>query len=251
MSLSKQKCILAAMAGTTNGEFAAHFYNTHQVGKVSIGGYPIGKEMIQAAILATRRGRTEFVLKDGEETSSIVQEIDCIKSPSDTIINLRVNSIDDVKHFIKQLSSEITFKPIIEINVHCQQQEFLSAGGGQSLIKRPSLLREMIHVIQAYDYTISLKVRGNRVDPESFSKIVNSWNIDYLHVDSYETGKQGTDLKRLKEFVYHCQTSVIGNNSVIDYISAQNVLKTGVEFFSVARAARSNSNIFNKIIKKP
>ena len=251
MILSKKKGILAAMAGITNGEFAAHFFNTHQAGMVSIGGYPIGKEMIQAAILATRRGRKEFILQDGQETSSIVREMDCIQSPSDTIINLRINSIDDIKRFIKQLSSEVTFKPIIEINLHCQQQEFLSAGGGQSLIKRPSILREMITVIQAYDYTISLKIRGNQVDPEPFSKNVNSWDIDYLHVDSYEIGTQGTDLNLLKQFVYHCQTSVVGNNSVIDYISAEDVMKTGVQFFSVARAARSNNNIFNTIIKKP
>jgi len=251
MSPSKKNSILAAMAGITNGEFAAHFYNTHQVGKVSIGGYPIGKEMIEAAILATKRGRKEFILQEGEEAFSIVRELNCIESPSDTILNLRINSKIDVERFAKQLSSEITFKPIIEINLHCQQQEFLSAGGGQSLIKRPTLLREMINVIQAYDYPISLKIRGNHVDPESFSKIVNRSNIDYLHVDSYEIGAQGTDLNLLNQFEYHCQTSVIGNNSVIDFTSAENVLKTGVEYFSVARAARSNRNIFNTIIKKP
>ena len=49
----------------------------------------------------------------------------------------------------------------------------------------------------------------------------------------------------------YCQLTVIGNNSVVDRISAENVLKTGAKFFSVARAARSNSNIFNKIIQKP
>jgi len=251
MSISTQKCVLAAMAGITSGKFSAHFYNTHRVGKVSIGGYPIGKEMRRAAILASKRGRSEFILQDGEEVISIVQDLDCIKSPSDTIINIRVNSIDDVKRFAKELSSEITFKPIIEINAHCQQQEFLSAGGGQSLINRPALLHEMIRVIQAHDFTISLKIRGNQVDPESFSIFVNSWDIDYLHVDSYKIGTQGTDLTLLKQFVYHCQTSVIGNNSIVDRISAENVLKTGVAFISVARAARSNNNIFNTIIKKP
>ena len=49
MNISTQNCILAAMAGITNGKFASQFINTKQVGKVTIGGYPIGKEMRQAA----------------------------------------------------------------------------------------------------------------------------------------------------------------------------------------------------------
>ena len=193
MKISMQNCILAAMAGITNGEFASHFFNTEQVGKVTIGGYSIGKGMRNAAILASKRGRTEFLLQAGKEISSIVQELERIKSPSDTIINLRINSLDDIQDFIKKLNSEITFRPIIEINAHCQQQEFISAGGGESLINRPALLSEMIHVIQAHDYTISLKVRGNQLNPEIFSKFVNSQEIDYLHVDSYKIGTQGTD----------------------------------------------------------
>ena len=251
MNISTQNCILAAMAGITNGKFASQFINAKQVGKVTIGGYPIGKEMRQAAVLASKRGRTEFILQDGEETSSIAQELDYIKSPSDTIINLRLNSLDDIQHFVKQLSSEITFKPIIEINAHCQQQEFLSAGGGQSLIKRPDLLNEMIHIIQAQDFPISVKIRGNQLNPESFSKVVNSWDLDFLHIDSYKFGGKGTDLNLLKQYVDHCQVAVIGNNSVVDKKSAENVLKTGAKFFSVARAARNDGNIFNTIIQRP
>ncbi len=249
MNISTQNCILAAMAGITNGKFASQFINTKQVGKVTIGGYPIGKEMRQAAVLASKRGRTEFILQDGEETSSIVQELEYIKSPSDTIINLRVNSLDDIQHFVKRLSSEITFKPVIEINAHCQQQEFLSVGGGQSLIKRPALLTEMIHVIQAQDFAISLKIRANQLNPESFSKFVNNWDLDYLHIDSYKIGTRGTDLNLLKCFVNQCQVAVIGNNSVVDRVSAKKVLEVGAKYFSIARAARNNSKIFNEIIQ--
>ncbi|MHA2055733.1 MAG: hypothetical protein ACW99F_19350 [Candidatus Hodarchaeales archaeon] len=250
MNISTQNCILAAMAGITNGKFASQFINTKQVGKVTIGGYPIGKEMIQAAVLASKRGRKEFILRDGEETSSIVQELEYIKSPSDTIINLRINTLDDIQHFVKRLSSEITFKPIIEINAHCQQQEFMSIGGGQSLIKRPALLTEMIHVIQAQDFAISLKIRANQLNPESFSKLVNNWDLDYLHIDSYKIGTQGTDLNLLKSFVNQCQVAVIGNNSVVDRVSAKKILEVGAKYFSIARAARNNSKIFNEIIQK-
>ena len=251
MKIFPRNCVLAAMAGITNGEFAGRFFKTNQVGKVTIGGYPIGKDMIEAALFASRRGRTEFLLHEGKETPSIAQELEFITSPSDTIINLRINSLDDTNYFVKQLSSEIAFKPIIEINAHCQQHEFVAVGGGQSLTQRLVLLNQMIRIIQSLDFPISLKIRGNIVNVKSFSKSVNKWDLDYLHIDAYENGKQGTDLNLLKDFVDHCQVAVIGNNSVVDRKTAKHVLETGAKYFSIARAARNNNNIFGMILNKP
>jgi tRNA-dihydrouridine synthase len=80
-------------------------------------------------------------------------------------------------------------------------------------------------------------------------KTVNKWEIDFFHVDSYQQGVLGTDLNLLKQYFMSWNGTIIGNNSVIDTKSAEAVLNTGAEFFSVARAAQENIGIFKEIIK--
>ena len=249
MKISPSQVILAGMAGITNGEFAARFYDTGCLGKVTIGGYSIGKEMINAAVESTQRGRTEFVMQLGEEADYIAHELENITSISNTIVNVRINDPEDTKSFARELSERISSSPIIEVNAHCRQQEFVENGGGQSLIYRPEILSHVLSIFKSKDFTISLKIRGNTVDPRSFAQLVNNWGVDYLHVDSYQTGMAGTDLNLLTSFVRFSQTEVIGNNSVVDLESAEAILKTGVDYFSVARAAKKKNSFFCSLVK--
>ena len=79
--------------------------------------------------------------------------------------------------------------------------------------------------------------------------MVNNLEIDYLHIDSYRNGVQGTDLHLLTTFKELVQTEVIGNNSVVDLQSAEAILATGVNYFSIARGVHQNSNIFCTLVK--
>ena len=83
--------------------------------------------------------------------------------------------------------------------------------------------------------------------PDIFSRIVNKHEIEYIHVDSYRKNVLGTDLELLKEYVMWCNSPIIGNNSVKDKKSAEAILKTGARYFSVARAAIKDNQIFQKI----
>ncbi|MHA1978531.1 MAG: hypothetical protein ACW98I_16630 [Candidatus Hodarchaeales archaeon] len=249
MKIQSRHAILAAMAGITNGDFASQIIETGCVGKVSIGGYSIGKEMIEAARESTTRGRIEFTTLLGEEAAEIALELEKISSITDTIVNLRINNPEDATSFARNLSERIPSYPIIEVNAHCRQQEFLERGGGQNLIHRPEVLSRILSIFKSKDFAISLKIRGNSVDSHSLSKMVNNWEIDYLHVDSYRNGVFGTDLNLLTTFVELIQTKVIGNNSVVDLQSANDILETGANYFSIARGVRNNSRIFCSLVK--
>ena len=248
MKISSRQAILAAMAGITDSSFGSEIYNIGYVGKLTLGGYPIGKSMIIASKSAVNRGRTEFILQENLEAVYISKELEKLPSEADIIINLRINDPEETKRFINHLSSIVFSKPIIEINAHCQQIEFMKKGGGQYLLKRLPVLEKIIMIIQRSDFCTSLKIRGNAVIPRKFIQIVNKWNLDYLHIDSYTRGKEGADLTLLKEFVSHSNVSIIGNNSVVCADSAKAILQTGAEFFSVARAARKDKSIFKAII---
>lgn len=242
--------ILAAMAGITDGDFAKYCLLEGGAGMVTIGGYSIGREMITASVKIAQRGRKEFILQVGKEANEILREARIISAYTKLIINLRINNLIAAKKFVCQFEDLIIEKPIIEINAHCRQKEISQIGGGQGLLQRFEVLTNIIKVFHSKDFKISLKIRGNNIHPDILIPRVNQWQLDFLHIDSYKTGEKGTDLGLLEHYAYEINTPLIGNNSVVDKKSVQAILNTGVQYFSVARAARKNPCIFQTLVKK-
>ncbi|MHA2176168.1 MAG: hypothetical protein ACXABI_15175 [Candidatus Hodarchaeales archaeon] len=249
MKISSHLAILAAMSGITDSSFVNQFYKTGLVGKVTLGGYSIGGEMIDAAKMVTGRNRKEFILPKHMEASIIAQEFTSLSSGQDTIINLRLNRSEDSQRFARQLSESISIKPIIEINAHCRQPEFLEKGGGHNLLRRPEILKKIIRTFQAFDFQISVKLRGNVIEPKTFANLISNQDIEYIHIDSYQNNVLGTDLELLKKFIDCCDPLIIGNNSVKDKKSAEAILRAGANYFSLARAALNDKYVFHKIIR--
>ncbi|MFX0086022.1 MAG: hypothetical protein ACFFAU_10120 [Candidatus Hodarchaeota archaeon] len=246
----KNPSILAAIAGITNGEFSGYCMEKGCAGFVTIGGYSIGKEMINASIKSRKRGRNEFVLKLGEEAKEIFNETCKISKFSNVFINLRLNSVDDAKKFSRNLKDYLGISdPILEINAHCRQIEIIQEGGGQNLLQRIITLNEIIKVFQSKDFKVSLKIRGNTVSPTSLKPHIKRWQLDFLHIDSYKEGFKGTDLQQLNCYAKALDVAIIGNNSVIDLQSARAILETGANYFSIARAAEKDPLIFKNIIE--
>ncbi len=249
MGNSKNSSALAAMAGITNGDFAKHCLINGGAGTVTIGGYPIGKDMVTASIKVAQRGRKEFILNLGKEADEIAREVNKIPFFSRLVINIRVSSSKETREFAQKFSDLLEERPIIEINAHCRQAEIVQKGGGQGLLKRFEVLMEIIEALRFNDFKISLKIRGNAVNSDVLIPKVNQWHLDFLHIDSYKIGEIGTDLTLLKHYARRINFPLIGNNSVVDLKSAQAVLNTGAKIFSVARAARENPLIFRTLIK--
>jgi TIM-barrel protein len=237
------------MAGITNGEFAKQCLIEGGAGMITIGGYPIGREMITASSKIAQRGREEFILHFGKEHDEILNETRGIQDLSRLIINLRIKSPKEAIRFAQNFQNLLSEEPIIEINAHCRQPEITKLGGGQGLLQRFDALTEIIQAFQARNFKISLKLRGNAINPKNIIPQVEKWQVDYLHIDSYEEGTKGTDLDLLDLYTAKLNIPIIGNNSVVDFKSAQAILTTGACYFSVARAARNNPNIFKAILK--
>ena len=249
MSSFRNRSILAAMAGITSGDFAKQCLKKGGAGMVSIGGYPIGKEMIFASFKIAKRYREEFILHSGEEHNEILNEAKKIGDLSRLIINLRLNSSEEAYIFARNFRSVLSKKPIIEINAHCRQPEISQFGGGQNLLQRFDVLTDIIKAFQSESFEISLKFRGNAINPNLLIPQVEQWHLDFLHIDSYKEGTIGTDLDLLEVYTKKTDVPIIGNNSVVDFTSAQAILNTGAQYFSIARAARTNQKIFEDILK--
>ncbi|UCE14112.1 MAG: hypothetical protein JSV04_02775 [Candidatus Heimdallarchaeota archaeon] len=249
MEKIKNPSVLAAMAGITDGDFAQFCLKRGGAGMVTIGGYPVGREMIQASIKIAQRGRKEFILQSGNESRDLLREANKIKDVSSLIINLRLNQSKEAKKLAQEFTEIITEKPIIEINAHCRQVEITEEGGGQSLLYRSKVLNDIIRNFHSRDFRISLKIRGNAISPDVFSHQVCQWPLDFLHIDSYQVGRKGTDLDLLTKYTQILDISIIGNNSVTDFQSAKAILNTGARFFSIARAAQKNPSIFYSLVK--
>ncbi|MFX0049665.1 MAG: tRNA-dihydrouridine synthase [Candidatus Hermodarchaeota archaeon] len=249
MKHSKNPSVLAAMAGITTGLFANKCLIVGGAGKVTIGGYPVGREMIRASEEVVRRGRMEFILQNGKEANEISKEAQRVSELSNLIINLRFNKTKDIRQFSNRFSGLLAEKPILELNAHCCQPEYIRRGGGQSLLKRLDIITYSIKVCQSKDFRVSLKIRGNSILPSFLIPKIDHWELDFLHIDSYQIGKDCTDLELLRDYAQRINTPVIGNNSVVDLKSAKAILDTGAQLFSVARAAQKNPLIFKDIMK--
>ncbi len=251
MSFTRNPSILAAMAGITDGDFSNFFLEEGGAGYVTIGGFSIGKELIKSSIKSYRRGRSEFLLQSSNESLEIFQEARKIKQLSRLFINLRINNHLDAKSFAYEFADlSGNDLPIIEINAHCRQEEIMHNGGGQSLLLRMNELNKIIKSFQAKDFNVSVKIRGNAVLPQKIIPLIDTWQLNFFHIDSYQTGKKGTDLKLLVLYSNAINTPIIGNNSIIDFHSAHAVLDTGVSYFSIARAIQKDRLIFKNILKK-
>ncbi|MHA2073923.1 MAG: hypothetical protein ACW97X_04845 [Candidatus Hodarchaeales archaeon] len=251
MSFTRNPSILAAMAGITDGEFTKYFLEEGGAGYVTIGGYSIGKELSEASLESFRRGRSEFLLQSNNESHEIFQEARKIKQFSRLFINLRINNHLNAKSFANELADfSGNDLPTIEINAHCRQEEIMYLGGGQSLLRRMKELIKIIKVFQAKDFNVSVKIRGNAIPPHEILPLIDSWHVNYFHIDSYKAGKEGTDLELLSLYSNAINTPIIGNNSIVDFHSACEVLNTGVNYFSIARAAQKDRLVFKNILKK-
>jgi TIM-barrel protein len=249
MRKPKNPSVLAAMAGITSGNYARLCLKKGGAGMVTIGGYPIGQDMIKASKEVARRGRKEFILNSGKEAKEIFREAVIVPELPNLLINLRINRVEDARKFSQSFFNLVDEKPVIEINVHCRQPEIIQQGGGQSLLRRFETISDIIKVFQSKDFRVSLKFRGNAIASNIFTPRINQWQLDYLHIDSYKIGEEGTDLSLLEEYSNSIHNPVIGNNSVVDRKSAQAILDTGAQFFSVARAVQKNPLIFKELVK--
>ncbi len=231
--------ILSAMAGNNDGEFCKKF-TKQGVDIITLGGFNLDLETFKAGLENMTNDRKEFftcphhISEDIDEFIKVIQDY----NPSwngKISVNLRASEASSYKVLYKNKNIDI-----FEVNAHCRQEPMLKAGTGQALLTNTPLLEEMLEELTTNSKKeIGVKIRANveNVDTLKVVEIINSYNVDYLHVDCMNPGVDEADYDILNKICEKTSLHVIGNNSVKTHDDYMKMLDNGADSVSVARAA--------------
>jgi TIM-barrel protein len=237
--------ILSAMAGINDGFFCARAAKSG-AGMVTLGGLNFDKATLNAARLLTVRGRSEFIIALKELPEYIEHQVSVAREGKALVsINVRVTSREGLV-----LAAKVAQRSVdaIELNAHCRQTEFLDLETGQALLKNQKKLCQYIVILKTHiDIPLIVKIRANVVDEVPLAKKIVAAGADMIHIDAMKPGSPYADLDVIKKISDSIETFLIGNNSVKDVPSALEMLKSGANAFSIARAAMNNPEIVGQI----
>ena len=236
--------VVAPMAGITDADFLNKVI-PFGFDVATLGGYSLDVPTIEASKEIIARGRKEFVYPPDEIFSHIESEVASIKKVHS---NVKVSA--NVRSTTPQPIIDVGNIPdldIVEINCHCRQEEILSIGCGQEMLKRADLKQFISQVVDNVDSEVSVKIRANvdGVDTLDMACLIEDAGADYLHVDAMKKGIFDADYTLLKEICDNVHIQVIGNNSVNSEVNLQKMIETGVNGFSIARGVISGNLDFN------
>ncbi len=175
----------------------------------------------------------------------IKKEVNLIKSTHPEVLvsaNVRSTTPEPIIE-----ASNIKDLDIIEINCHCRQNEIISIGCGQEMLKRPDLSDYISQIVDNSKSEVSVKIRGNvpGIDTLEVAKIIEDAGADYLHLDAMNPDVFDADWKLLKNVCSNTNIKVIGNNSIDSTEKIRKMYQCGVYGFSIARAVISGSLNFD------
>ncbi|HML05149.1 MAG TPA: MJ0144 family RNA dihydrouridine synthase-like protein, partial [Methanobacterium sp.] len=220
--------VLAPMAGITDGNFCKKIAG-HGFDMVTIGGYNLDKETIDAGKKIIQRGRPEFDIKEEDIISSIKNEATIIKNSWNGLVSVNLRSTTPEK--VIQIS-KLPEIDVVEINAHCRQPEITDIGCGQALLYEIERLYDYTkNVVDNADSRVSVKIRANirKVDDIEVSKVIQEAGADFLHVDAMKPGYDYADYELIESIKENTEIFLIGNNSIRDLKSAQKMVSAGAD----------------------
>ena len=116
----------------------------------------------------------------------------------------------------------------------------IESGCGQALLENPEILYDFTsEVVKNCKKKVSVKIRANipGVDDIIIAKAVNDAGADYIHVDAMKPGYDCADFSVIESIRKNVDLFIIGNNSIRDLKSARQMLSSGADGISIARAA--------------
>lgn len=231
--------VLSAMAGINDGEFCKKF-TKQGVDVITLGGFNMDVPTFKAGLENMTNNRKEFftcphhLSEDIDEFISFIREYNP-KWKGKISANLRATTPEPYALLYNNDNIDI-----LEINAHCRQAPMLEAKTGQYLLSNPKTLGDMLEEVTTNsNKEVSVKIRANveGVNPLEIVELIESYNVNYLHVDATNPGVDCADYDILNEICGKTSTHVIGNNSVRTREDYQKMLENGAESVSVARAA--------------
>lgn len=232
------------MAGITNAEFLNKII-PFGFDAVTLGGYSLDKKTIDASQKIIERGRKEFHFGLDEIIPHIENEVNLIKNVHPNVIvsaNVRSTTPQPIIE-----TSKINNLDIIEINCHCRQEELISIGCGQEMLKRPDLYNYISKIVDNSESEVSVKIRANveGIDTLEIAKVIEDAGADYLHLDAMDPNVFDADWKLLETVCNNTNIKVIGNNSIDSPLKVRKMYECGVYGFSIARGVISGTLNFD------
>ena len=227
--------VVAPMAGITNASFLINVI-PYGFNVATLGGYSLDEPTIEASKQIVDRGREEFIFESGEIINHIQNEVNLIKGTYDDI-KVSANVRSTLPQPIVEVGN-IENLDIVEINCHCRQDEILNVGCGQAMLTSPDLKDFISEVVRNVKSEVSVKIRANVecVDTLSVVQLIEDAGADYVHIDAFKKGVFEADWELLKEIADNVNIKIIGNNSVNSKENLNQMISTGVDGFSIARA---------------
>lgn len=234
--------VLAAMAGINNGEFCKKF-TKQGVDIITLGGYNIELDTFKAGLeimTSDDNNRKEFFTCPHHLSEDITEEATIIRefNPSwNGKISVNLRGIDPNSFKVVYSNDNVD---IIEVNAHCRQEPMLKANAGQKLLEDTEQLSKILEeVTNNSGKEISVKIRTNveNVDTLKIIELLNSYNIDYIHVDATKPGVMEADYDMINKISQNTNIHIIGNNCVTAHEDYLKMLDSGANSVSVARAA--------------
>lgn len=223
------------MAGITDGNFCKKLAQSFDM--VTIGGYNLDNETIDAGQKIIMRGRPEFDIPKENIISHIENEASLIKESWNGLLSVNLRSISTEP--IVEVS-KLPQIDIVEINAHCRQPEIADIGCGQALLYNTKKLYDYVKtIVDNAESKVSVKIRANieNVDDIEISKVIEKAGADFLHVDAMKPGYKTADYALIKLIKENTDIFLIGNNSIRDVESARKMISSGADGISIARAA--------------
>ncbi len=235
----KNPVAVAAMAGITDSEF---FNDFPDAGLYVLGGYSIDDATMGASREMVKRGRKEFVSDDifGLMESEL-QKV----SGKGVAIGINVRATAD-EPFVRAAELAKKYGAVLEINAHCRQEEMAGLNVGEAMLKDRIALARIVSGAKKTGAVVSLKMRSGVVDDVKLARILEKAGLDILHVDAM--GTRGANLNAIKKLRDATSLFIIGNNSVVNYETAQAMYSAGSDMVSVARAARKNPGFIKGLV---
>ena len=125
--------VVAPMAGISNSDFLNKVI-PYGFDVATLGGYSLDTPTIEASKKIVERGRKEFDFPLDEIFSHIENEVDSVKEVHNDVkvsANVRATTPQPIIEIGK-----IRNLDIVEINCHCRQEEIMSVGCGQEMLKK-------------------------------------------------------------------------------------------------------------------
>jgi len=217
---------LASLSGDADAAWAE--FGAEWAGAAFLGGVCLDDPTRAAAReMVADRDRTEFLPPD--PIAFIDEQLSALSGVAIRPgINVRATTAEPVRAAAAVAADH---DAILELNAHCRQEELCMAGCGETLLRNPSRLAELVAAANETGAEVSVKVRTELagVDLGSVAQRVEAAGADAIHVDAMDSEAAVADVAR------ETALFVIANNGVRDRDTVREYLAYGADAVSVGR----------------